>query len=231
MILYQFRKRKSVIRYAMECDSCGKSFERDKRVYTAAINPELCRCCSRQKIRDENAASNTIKANKTPVKKACPNCGNPCRIQSKRCKKCSDIFRDTAKVAYDLSSKLPYTPIRYCPHCGKVLKKNISRMCNPCHNIRQDRGKSKERSKFNASRKWNLVRKSVIERDDFTCQICLVRGSSVLNVHHLLSYTHFPSHRLDIHNLITLCESCHRKVHFGKDVDLKMKYIQDYFYL
>jgi len=50
--------------------------------------------------------------------------------------------------------------------------------------------------------------KSVLKRDDYTCQCCEKRGGK-LNVHHLNSYANFPELRLDINNGVTLCEKCH----------------------
>ena len=66
---------------------------------------------------------------------------------------------------------------------------------------------------------WN-VREYVLFRDNHTCQYCHGKsGDKVLNVHHLESRKtggDAPN------NLITLCETCHKKYHEGK-IQLKQK--------
>jgi len=216
LILYEFNKHGRGY-FAVECLDCGIRFERQKRVYKKCGSPDLCRSCNRKKNNRENTK--------------CNYCNSPCDKNASHCMPCSFVFRDRARVAYDIESRLPYTPIKYCPDCGVLLKRNMSERCASCHNIQQDQGKSRERTKFNASRAWGLVRTEAFERDDYRCRICMIRGSQVLHAHHLLSYTHFPDHRLNINNLVTLCESCHRDVHFGDDIGLKLQYIHDYYYL
>lgn len=61
----------------------------------------------------------------------------------------------------------------------------------------------------NAYKNW---RKSVFERDDYTCQMCLVRGG-YLEAHHILPVRDNKESLLifDIDNGITLCKECHNK--------------------
>ena len=58
-------------------------------------------------------------------------------------------------------------------------------------------------------------RKSVFERDGYTCQICGQYGGK-LNAHHKERFADCPEKRLDVDNGITLCEDCHKKVHHFK---------------
>lgn len=58
-------------------------------------------------------------------------------------------------------------------------------------------------------KKW---RKSVFERDDYTCQICGKKGCE-LNAHHIKSFSRYPNFRYDVSNGITLCKKCHKEVH------------------
>jgi transposase-like protein len=59
---------------------------------------------------------------------------------------------------------------------------------------------------------WRL---KVFGRDGYTCASCNKHGVN-LHAHHLLSYADYPLIRLDINNGITLCVSCHCKMHGRK---------------
>jgi len=51
------------------------------------------------------------------------------------------------------------------------------------------------------------IRKKVLERDNYTCQICGKKGDSKLHIHHICKRKNDGSDCLD--NLITVCPSCH----------------------
>jgi hypothetical protein len=53
-------------------------------------------------------------------------------------------------------------------------------------------------------------RKSVFERDNYTCQICYTRGGK-LEADHIIPYIADKSKALDLDNGRTLCKECHRK--------------------
>lgn len=52
----------------------------------------------------------------------------------------------------------------------------------------------------------------VLERDLWSCRSCNARES--IEIHHVQFRSRGGSHHPD--NLITLCSSCHRKIHDGK---------------
>ena len=66
--------------------------------------------------------------------------------------------------------------------------------------------------KISAYKEW---RRSVFERDGYTCQICSAKSASGervrLNADHIKQFAHYPELRFDISNGRTLCEPCHRK--------------------
>ena len=60
------------------------------------------------------------------------------------------------------------------------------------------------------SQKYKNWRKSVFERDNYTCKKCSFRGG-YLTVHHIKSFSKFPELRFELLNGLTLCEDCHKK--------------------
>ena len=63
----------------------------------------------------------------------------------------------------------------------------------------------------------NEVQKLVLERDDYTCQICGQRGGQ-LQVDHIQSWAEYIDLRFDIKNCRTVCMACHYKLTFGREL-------------
>lgn len=60
---------------------------------------------------------------------------------------------------------------------------------------------------------WRKIAKKCYKRDNYTCQLCSVRGG-VLHAHHIIPWSVSKDDSMD--NLITLCPKCHRKMHIPK---------------
>lgn len=55
-------------------------------------------------------------------------------------------------------------------------------------------------------KEWRIL---VLHRDNFTCQVCGIRGGK-LEVDHIKSFSGYPELRLELSNGRTLCKPCHK---------------------
>lgn len=69
-------------------------------------------------------------------------------------------------------------------------------------------GTTEENTRIRTSARYKEWRKIVLNRDNYTCQICLVRGG-VLEVDHIKPFSLYPKLRFNIDNGRTLCTPCH----------------------
>jgi 5-methylcytosine-specific restriction endonuclease McrA len=83
-------------------------------------------------------------------------------------------------------------------------------------------GKSKYPKDFQPDRSREVqpeLRKIVLERDNFECQRCNSRED--LHCHHITGVEINPVESADIDNCITLCYTCHGKVHSSGQCDVR----------
>lgn len=71
-------------------------------------------------------------------------------------------------------------------------------------------GRMSEKALIRASLNYRLWREAVFKRDNFTCQVCGIRGVR-LNADHIKPFCLYPKLRLDLNNGRTLCVPCHMK--------------------
>lgn len=103
----------------------------------------------------------------------------------------------------------------------KLLNNGNTKSCG-CYNIWKSTGKNHHRYNHkltneerlrNRDLRENVVfRKSVFERDNYTCTICGQRNGNHV-AHHLNGWNKFPEERFLTDNGVTLCEVCHKKFH------------------
>lgn len=74
---------------------------------------------------------------------------------------------------------------------------------------------------------YKYWRKQTFKRDDYTCQICQIRGGE-LCAHHLDGYNWCKERRLDITNSVTLCKKCHDSFHkeYGYGNNTEQQYLE-----
>jgi hypothetical protein len=71
-------------------------------------------------------------------------------------------------------------------------------------------GKGGERHMAMGQIEYILWRTAVLVRDNYTCQMCLKRGSQDIEVDHIKPWALYPELRYAIDNGRTLCVPCHR---------------------
>lgn len=69
---------------------------------------------------------------------------------------------------------------------------------------------NKPYSEFLKSGYWIMVRNKILKRDNNSCVDC--RETKNLHVHHKTYIHHFNEHE-HLSDLITLCKSCHERIH------------------
>lgn len=71
-------------------------------------------------------------------------------------------------------------------------------------------GVSGERDRIHQSAEYREWRRQVFERDDYTCQMCGIKGS-YLEADHIKPFSTHIDLRFELSNGRTLCKSCHRQ--------------------
>ena len=71
-------------------------------------------------------------------------------------------------------------------------------------------GVTPENKRLRRSAAFFEWREAVFERDDYTCQLCNIRGG-ILHPDHIKRWADYPELRFDISNGRTLCKPCHLK--------------------
>ena len=83
-------------------------------------------------------------------------------------------------------------------------------------------GISTENKLLRNSKQFQAWRKSIFERDDYTCQKCGARSKANayirIEAHHIKPFANYPGLRFDIDNGITLCKKCHSEEPKGREI-------------
>ena len=161
-----------------------------------------------------------------PVQKKCKNCNKEFTVSAfekarVHCPKCVKEFGSLLRQSERIE--------KVCIVCGKkfivaVYNRYIKHCSHECGSITQRKkisgsncymwkgGITPELTHIRESLGYKNWRKSVFERDDYTCQFC-GRKDKGLNAHHIKRFVDYPTLRLDVDNGLTLCEECHINIH------------------
>ena len=155
--------------------------------------------------------------------KKCIDCGKLITNKSTRCASCAKKGNKQSgenNPNYKHGRVKGYSKNKHCLDCGKLIT-DTSTYCQFCSNrgersIHYKHGLGDISANFGHSREhtigYALWKKEVLERDNYTCQHC--QSKENLRVHHIESYVNHPDLRISVDNGITLCNKCHKKLHF-----------------
>ncbi len=111
---------------------------------------------------------------------------------------------------------------KFCSLCNKNLIDIKEKCCNDCkdklsqrHRIYKKDRKDFLEQKFYTSKEWLKERDIIKNLDNNLCLMCLDHKelNSMNTVHHIEELKENWSKRFEKDNLISLCESCHQKIH------------------
>jgi hypothetical protein len=149
---------------------------------------------------------------------------------------CRDVYFDELK---DILSVIRFAEIEDIPERLKTIFKNSPQtiamdkvmMESNCHNFNErvcdcflpgvafencycqfKKKQFLETTDYRNTAEYRQWRRSVFERDEYTCLKCGQVGGE-LNAHHIKKFKDYPSERYNIENGETLCTGCHRQEH------------------
>lgn len=105
---------------------------------------------------------------------------------------------------------------KVCQHCSKeftvqTYRKDTAHFCSrACHYAHRNFGKTEENERARKSQAYKNWRKSVFERDNYTCVSCGHHGGD-LQADHIQPFAYFPELRFELSNGRTLCVPCHKE--------------------
>ena len=109
----------------------------------------------------------------------------------------------------------------FCSICKKNFRNGGSKYCVECQCDLTYKHSREYRYKWNQRfNKWKIIRKKVLERDKYICQLCKrKKDEDVLIIHHkdesgLYSFSNSKTEvNNKMNNLITFCNVCHSAFH------------------
>lgn len=107
--------------------------------------------------------------------------------------------------------------VRGDPYCRYHQYKNQEQKAER-HRYYDQHQRDQRAAEFYNSSAWQKLRRYVLARDHHLCQECLgeKRITPADVVHHLVPISEDWGRRLDSGNCVSLCASCHNRIHSGK---------------
>ena len=218
-----------------KCSICGKGFYRKPSLLKRAKNPTCSNEC-RNKVykvdrvivpcsicgKDIEMTKNRNSIRKNPV------CSNDCKKKLLSRLKSKEMIELECPICKKNFKVHPYRmktdkSITCSVSCASKLQL-IDKRNHPMYNKNITDEERIDRRKLKENVQW---RNEVLERDNYTCNICGTYGGK-LNAHHLNGYHWDKDNRLNIDNGVTLCNKCHLDFHskYGSKNNTEEQYLE-----
>lgn len=195
--------------FQSRCKECKKAEARAGY----AKNIEHYRTYHREKNRRRYQESATVEVE-------CVDCG---KRWGKRVKSLNDWQGHCGSCATKLSAQTPGMSEAKAERARRQLEAwggripnskpwGVGRPIAGHHHPRWKGGVTEESQRERSSARSVEWRRAVFARDDYTCQECGQRGYK-LNAHHIKGWADYPNLRFELSNGVTLCKSCHERIH------------------
>ena len=169
-----------------------------------------------------------MKQNNSANNRICPVCwkvfkGRPTYIRQGLARFCSwDCLYESMRTRKEITRKCLYCSNTFTFKASPLeLKKHPRKFCSKKCNAKARKGNIAANWRNGAtllnqiirtSTPFKIWREAVFKRDQYTCFFCGAYGK-YLNAHHLKPFAKFPELRFAIDNGITVCKTCHYKIH------------------
>jgi 5-methylcytosine-specific restriction endonuclease McrA len=188
-----YQKEKPVV---TQCQYCGRIFI----VFKSRVKRGGGKFCSVECYRKywmENVLTKIISKRANSVTLKCQYCGKPFKVWKSRLKRYN---------------------VKFCSRkCFNQYKREHAKeLMGGTKHWNWQGGISEEHHKLRRRKEYQKWRKAVLKRDNYTCRLCGQRGGK-LTAHHIYNFCKYPELRYNIDNGITLCASCHARLHIYKD--------------
>lgn len=197
----------------IQCEGCGKSFDRGK-----AANRKFCSysCSIGHRVKSGKWISCLICGKKFYIsnhrQETAKYCSTKCKGDSLKKTTNKFVCEYCGKEYHRGQSYIKWQEIREVKHhfcsisCGMKFRPKGE------HHPNWNGGISRAYLYGYHTKEYKQWRDDVFKRDDFTCQLCHVRGT-YLHAHHIKGFSKYPDLRFTLSNGITLCKKCHMGVH------------------
>lgn len=198
---YKLRGSKSENSINIVCPVCGKDFQRPPSRIERVTHQSFCSSECHYKGRGIGLSGRVV--NKPyDIKRV---------IRVRHCDQCNSEYSQRK------------TTQKYC--CRKCFELSHSKTMLGENNPSYIDGRSKQRRGYRGDN-WGKIRKSVYLRDNYTCGDCGVKcvskkmansnhdlSGKIIQCHHIVPYRVSKDNSME--NLITLCLTCHSKIHLN----------------
>jgi len=137
-------------------------------------------------------------------------------------RKCKICGKEKPLEEYTISKRSKATGKMYyksfCNTCWKVYKESEKGLGADGRFKKDSTPWNKKVKNGRLSKKYYEWRDVIWNRDNNTCQQCY--STKRLHAHHIMEWDKYPSLRFEFDNGITLCNSCHSRIHGEKKCNL-----------